>query len=377
MVVSSAMLNRLCVPTLLVSSASACRPCLPLDQVKVSDPATAASPELREAIDDGINDMVAWMGADAVCLTGIKVEERGWFDQGLPEESNFAAVYGPETDFVWLSADTQPDDARRVIRHEICHAWDAQHELQSLAHDRALSRWEPSPEQGYGTRPGLETIEAFAVLCEDATSAYPVHLAVDAACSDDPTPSLASSLLALMQDEVFPRITLDWPVVVSLPPSVPVLVASVPVDSLFFWWVDGGTEHLWLQWAHDVEVDTDRWEGRTLTHTLDVETGRVEEAWVVDLEHDLPQQVLDVGEARFLYPGYRWAGGAWKVEDQPWRALGTPMVASSETASAWMAQKVRDQPSALWVGQAALDGTVAQSWWVDLAPPDSSGESRT
>ncbi len=101
--------------TACLTSLWACAPCPTLEQASVWDPHDHANPEQVLAIQHTMADFAAWTGMSDLCVLGVKI-------QRLPGADIGGIYSGPGS---WIRMDPDALVApERVVRHELCHAYD-------------------------------------------------------------------------------------------------------------------------------------------------------------------------------------------------------------------------------------------------------------
>ncbi|MFM2248600.1 MAG: hypothetical protein RL071_4675 [Pseudomonadota bacterium] len=143
--------------------------CPDFGDMQIGDPDAVSTDWDQGTVAQGIADFSAWTGLDGVCVTGVDV--RAEINGGLA----MGRYYGPHNAIEVISG-AEPS----TTVHELCHAWDREHDLPSMKMPEKLPV-DRITAALYPTREAQER-EAFARLCERGPRGLDLLRAVEARC---------------------------------------------------------------------------------------------------------------------------------------------------------------------------------------------------
>lgn len=215
---------------MLLAVLFACAPCTPFAEMRF--------PEDGEALAATVADFAAWTGRDGVCVPAVEWREE------LEEGPLAAGRYdGPGEPILLRRGAGSPSDMARTLRHELCHALDAEEGLSTVL----ASTLDPESIDpvAYPTE-ALRLAEAFAQACEAGPPPVEMPAALHRQCGLAP-----AARAAPLRAEVYPEAPAEAPVEVGEPPSreQPLHADGVLIDAT------ARAESLWLL-ADNGEVRT-------------------------------------------------------------------------------------------------------------------------
>jgi hypothetical protein len=143
--------------------------CPDFSEMQIGDPDEVSTAWDQGTVAQGIADFSAWTGLDGVCVTGVDV--RAEINGGLA----MGRYYGPNNAIEVISG-AEPS----TTVHELCHAWDREHDLPSMKMPEKLPV-DRITAALYPTREAQER-EAFARLCERGPRGLDLLRAVEERC---------------------------------------------------------------------------------------------------------------------------------------------------------------------------------------------------
>ena len=151
-------------------------PCPTFDELAVTNPDGVADTDAIAEAERAVADFRAWSGLDAVCVDEVRLVEE--IETDGPD---IGGLYRPE-EHIELEVDVE--SVYSLALHELCHAWDSNAGLPSVAHPDVFPASEIKDLARYPTVV-LRAAEVLARACEEGAADWSVLEALGDHCGRD------------------------------------------------------------------------------------------------------------------------------------------------------------------------------------------------
>jgi len=171
-------------------------PCPTLEEAQVWDRFDQATPEQVLGIQHSIEDFATWTGVSDLCVQGVQIRPILWPDA--------AGMY--QGDGEWILVESGPQmHAAGVVRHELCHAWDAYQGWPSVDTPEVFPPSDIDKVFNYWSD-DARSQESFAETCGRGPYDVGISLGLEQACGLD----LLTPRERWVTENVFVSFPLTW-----------------------------------------------------------------------------------------------------------------------------------------------------------------------